>query len=367
LRSNKDEFSLEINEHYSVLAYPKAIKISQIRGLKAGGVYGHNVKLLTSPIVKKDGDSYVLLNYGDPRISSIFDKYDSNTKVEVVIIPNEHAEAVKFLAGDLNPQITPSTKFTDFFTNLSQSHSKQIFVRDFFTRQGSRSKSKLEFNLKRFIEKLGANAPTQSTASKLVSSANSAEVSRPNLNKTGSALDEHSTHTSTDTSQHTQKTQDSEVIDKEEALVEAAAELYYSNESRSEELYLDETFGSDSEQALTVKASSYDEYHKSDEFLNSTDSSNNEEATISSLATTKTKAHIDLTEEEMEDKWENHSNSIYPFALLRKILGPKQNQALTDRLNSLQPGTPEIDKFLSIFLELIEARLKEIKKHDPNC
>ena len=345
MRSNKDEFSLEINEHYSVLAYPQTIKISQIRGLKAGGVYGHSVKLLTSPIVKKDGDSYVLLNYGDPRISSILNKYDSNTKVEVVIIPNEHAEAVKFLAGDLNPQITPSTKFTDFFTNLSQSHSKQIFVRDFFTRQGSRSKSKLEFNLKRFIEKLGANAPTQSTASKLVSSANSAEVSKPTLNKT----------------------RGSEVIDKEEALVEAAAESYYSSEPRSEESYSDETFGPDSEQALTVKASSYDEYHKSDEFLNSTDSSNNEEATISSLATTKTKAHIDLTEEEMEDKWENHSNSIYSFALLRKILGPKQNQALTDRLNSLQPGTPEFDKFLSIFLELIEARLKEIKKHDPNC
>tara|TARA_B110000196_G_scaffold186636_1_gene160012 strand:+ start:315 stop:1412 length:1098 start_codon:yes stop_codon:yes gene_type:complete len=365
LRSNKDEFSLEINEHYSVLGCIKTVRISQIRGFKPGSVYGHEVKLLTSPLVKKDVNGYVLLNYGDPRVSSILNKYDSNTKVEVVIIPDEHAaEAVEFLAGELNPQITPSTRFTDFFTSLSQSHSKQILVRDFFVKQASRSKSKLAFNLKRFLEKLGANAPTQSTASKLVSSANSVDVSKPTTN-------EHRTHTNTDTSQHTQKNQVSEVIDKEEALVEAAAELYYSIEPRSEEPYeepyLDETFGPDSEQALTVKASSYDEYHKSDEFLDSTDQSNNEEATISSLATTKTKAHIDLTEEEMEDKWENHSNSIYSFALLRKILGPKQNQALTDRLNSLQPGTPEFDKFLSIFLELIEARLKEIKKHDPNC
>ena len=322
MRSNKDEFSLEINEHYSVLAYPQTIKISQIRGLKAGGVYGHSVKLLTSPIVKKDGDSYVLLNYGDPRISSIFDKYDSNTKVEVVIIPNEHAEAVKFLAGDLNPQITPSTKFTDFFTNLSQSHSKQIFVRDFFTRQGSRSKSKLEFNLKRFIEKLGANAPSQTTASKIASSANSAEVSRPTLNKTGSAIDEHRTHTSTDTSQHTQKTQDSEIIDKEEALVEAAAESYYSSEPRSEESYSDETFGPDSEQ--------------------------------------------ELTEEEMNRKWEQHSNSTYSFSLLREILDTEENKALSERLNKLQPGTIDFKNFLHKILKLVESRLSGNNVYDHN-
>lgn len=364
MRSNKDEFSLEINEHYSVLAYPQTIKISQIRGLKAGGVYGHSVKLLTSPIVKKDGDSYVLLNYGDPRISSIFDKYDSNTKVEVVIIPNEHAEAVKFLAGDLNPQITPSTKFTDFFTNLSQSHSKQIFVRDFFTRQGSRSKSKLEFNLKRFIEKLGANAPTQSTASKLVSSANSAEVSRPNLNKTGSALDEHSTHTSTDTSQHTQKTQDSEVIDKEEALVEAAAELYYSNEPRSEESYSDETFGPDSEQALAEeKALSHDEYHRSDEFMGSTDKSNNEKATIS-LLTTKTKEQIDQKTKEIEDIWEQYSNSQQPLAFVRTLLDEKENHFLTKRLTNLKPGTHDFNDFLRKFLKILEERLTNIKAND---
>lgn len=321
MRSNKDEFSLEINEHYSVLAYPKTIKIRQIRGLKAGGVYGHSVKLLTSPIVKKDGDSYVLLNYGDPRISSILDKYDSNTKVEVMIIPSEHSAAVEFLAGELNPQITPPTSFSDFFTNLSQSHSKQIFVRDFFTRQASRSRSKLEFNLKRFIEKLGANAPKQSTASKLVSSANSVDVSKPTLNKT-QALDEHSAHTSTDTSQHTQKTQESEIIDKEEALVEAAAESYYSSEPRSEESYSDETFGPDSEQ--------------------------------------------ELTEEEMNRKWEQHSNSTYSFSLLREILDTEENKALSERLNKLQPGTIDFKNFLHKILKLVESRLSGNNVYDHN-
>lgn len=321
MRSNKDEFSLEINEHYSVLGCVKTVRISQIRGFKPGSVYGHKVKLLTSPLVKKDVNGYVLLNYGDPRVSSILNKYDSNTKVEVMIIPEEHTETIRFLAGELNPQITPSTRFTDFFTSLSQSHSKQILVRDFFVKQASRSKSKLAFNLKRFIEKLGANAPTQSTASKLVSSANSVDVSKPTLNKTR-ALDEHSAHTSTDTSQHTQKTQESEIIDKEEALVEAAAESYYSSEPRSEESYSDETFGPDSEQ--------------------------------------------ELTEEEMNRKWEQHSNSTYSFSLLREILDTEENKALSERLNKLQPGTIDFKNFLHKILKLVESRLSGNNVYDHN-
>lgn len=322
MRSNKDEFSLEINEHYSVLAYAKTIKISQIRGFKPGSIYGHEVKMLTSPVVKKDGDGYVLLNYLDPRISSILDKYDSNTKVEVMIIPSEHSEAVEFLAGELNPQITPPTSFSDFFTALSLDSSKQILIKDFFVKQASRSKSKLEFNLKRFIEKLGANAPSQTTASKIASNANSAEVSRPTLNKTGSALDEHRAHTSTDTSQHTQKTQVSEVIDKEEALVEAAAESYYSIEPRSEESYLDETFCPDSEQ--------------------------------------------ELTEEEMKRKWEQHSNSTYSFSLLREILDTEENKVLSERLNKLQPGTIDFKNFLHKILKLVESRLSGNNVYDHN-
>ena len=152
--------------------------------------------------------------------------------------------------------------------------------------------------------------------------ANSAEVSRPTLNKTGSALDEHRAHTSTDTSQHTQKTQVSEVIDKEEALVEAAAESYYSIEPRSEESYLDETFCPDSEQ--------------------------------------------ELTEEEMNRKWEQHSNSTYSFSLLREILDTEENKALSERLNKLQPGTIDFKNFLHKILKLVESRLSGNNVYDHN-
>lgn len=373
MRNIKDEFSLEINEHYSVLAYPKTIKISQIRGLKAGGVYGHNVKLLTSPIVKKDGDSYVLLNYGDPRISSILDKYDSNTKVEVMIIPGEHSEVVEFLTSDLNPQITPSTSFTDFFTNLSQSHSKQIFVRDFFTRQGSRSKSKLAFNLKRFIEKLGANAPTQSTASKLASSVTSNEISKPTLEKPGTTLHEYNpiseinTPPTSDRSHSTQNTEDSKDLDKEDPLIEAAAETYYSIEPTTYDSNTYERIDTRSEQNLTEeKALSYDEYHKSDVFLNSFDNTHDKEASIITSHTTEVKIYRSLSEEEMSIKWEKYSNSDHSLDVLRSLLSEKENYFLSERLTNLQIGTPKFDKFLSDILKILDERYNKLEQNDHN-
>jgi hypothetical protein len=338
----------------------KVIEIKKIRGFTAGSTYGQEVKLLTSPLVKKDGDGYVLLNYGDPRVSSILNKYDSNTKVAVVIIPDEHAEAVKFLAGELSPQVTPTTTFTDFFTALSSNTIKQVFVRDFFTKQASRSKANLAFNLKRFIEKLGANAPSQSTASKLASSAALIEMSQP-------TSDSSNTEPTIDSSNPPQTSEPSlEQPDTEDEPFKAALDSLNNIDELPTYNPTHSSTDTQPEQSFTEeKASSYDEYHKSDEFLDSTQVSPVSDKETAHSTSPSTEANHVLTEEEMRIKWEKHSNSQYPFALLRKILGPKQNKALTEKLNSLQPATPEFDEFLRILLDLVEKRLSKMKVNEP--
>jgi hypothetical protein len=361
LRSDKDNFSLEINEHFTVQGRSKLIEIKQIRGFTAGRTYGQEVKLLTSPLVKKDGDGYVLLNYGDPRVSSILNKYDSNTKVAVVIIPDEHAEAVKFLAGELSPQVTPTTTFTDFFTVLSLNTTKQVFVRDFFTKQASRSKANLAFNLKRFIEKLGANAPSQSTASKLASSA------QPTWKKTKATLEEQKPQNEPNTGT-TQEAESFLANHSEDKSLKTSHSSPNNTEPSSEPSIKERSSDTQSEQILAEdSASSYDEYHKSDEFLSSTKTpaANNKENGTHSASSTEAKTFRSMTEEEMRIKWEKHSNSQYPLALLRKILGPVQNKVLTERLNSLQPATPEFEEFLRILLDLVEKRLQKMKVNEP--
>jgi hypothetical protein len=377
LRNNKDEFALEINEHFTVHARSKVIKIQQIRGFTGGSFYGQNVKLLTSPLVKQDGDRYVLLNYSDPRVSSILDKYDSNTKVEVVIIPSEHAEAIKFLAGELNPQITPNTTFSDFFTDLSKSLSKQKLVRIFFTKETDHSKLKRAFNVSLFISKLGKNVPTASTASKLASSVASIEITPPRSEKTETVQEKNEPHIVTPDGSSTEPTIDSsnpsqtsepslEQPDTEDELFKAALDsLKNIDELPTYNPITHSNTDTHPEQSLTEeKASSYDEYHKSDEFLDSTQVSPVSDKETAHSTSPSTEANHVLTEEEMRIKWEKHSNSQYPFALLRKILGPKQNKALTEKLNSLQPATPEFDKFLRILLALVENRLPKMKVNE---
>jgi hypothetical protein len=379
LRSNKDEFSLEINEHFTVLGRTQIIKISQIRGFKSGSNYGHEVKLLTSPLVTKDGDEYVLLNYFDPRIASILDKYDSNTKVEVVIIPSEHAAAVKFIAGDLNPQVTPNTKFSDFFIDLSQSHSKQALVRDFFTREKSHSKSKIDFNVSAFISKLGTNVPTASTASKLASSVASIEITPSRSEKTETVQEKNEPHIVTPNGSSTEPTIDSSnppqtsepLLEQpnnteEEPFKAALDSLNNIDELPTYNPITHSSTDTHPEQSLTEeKASSYDEYHKSDEFLDSTQESPVSDKETAHSTSPSTEANHVLTEEEMIIKWEKHSNSQYPLAFLRKILGPNQNLAVTKKLNSLQPATPEFDEFLRILLDLVEKRLQKMKVNEP--
>lgn len=88
--------------------------------------------------------------------------------------------------------------------------------------------------------------------------------------------------------------------------------------------------------------------------------------TISTLPSAEAKSNRVLTEEEMRIKWEQHSNSHYPYALIRKVLGPKQNIAFSDRLKELTVKTPEFDNFLRKFLSKIDDRLEEINKLEKN-
>lgn len=169
--NDKDEIPIAINEHFSVRGRRIIIPLRKLSGFGRGDVYGQTLCLATAPLVKKETDGYALLNYGDPRVARVISKYDSDTKVEVVIVPDNHAEAVAFMSGELIPQITPDTKFADFFISLSRNPQKQELVRDYFTKQASRDKAKLAFNLKRFITDLGVNSPTITTASKLLRNA----------------------------------------------------------------------------------------------------------------------------------------------------------------------------------------------------
>lgn len=88
--------------------------------------------------------------------------------------------------------------------------------------------------------------------------------------------------------------------------------------------------------------------------------------TISTLPSAEAKANSVLTEEEMRTKWEQHSNSNYSYALIRKILGPKQNIAFSNRLKELTVKTPEFDNFLRNFLAKVDDRLQEINKLEKN-
>lgn len=169
--NDKNRIPIVINEHFSVRGSRKVIPLKKLNGFGRGDVYGQTLCLATAPLVKKETDGYVLLNYGDPRVARIISKYDSDTEVEVVIVPDNHAEAVAFMSGELIPQITPDTKFADFFISLARNPQKQELVKDYFTKQASRDKAKLAFNLKRFITDLGVNSPTITTASKLLRNA----------------------------------------------------------------------------------------------------------------------------------------------------------------------------------------------------
>ena len=88
--------------------------------------------------------------------------------------------------------------------------------------------------------------------------------------------------------------------------------------------------------------------------------------TISYSPSVVAKSNRVLTEEEMRIKWEQHSNSHYSYALIREVLGPKQNIAFSDRLKELTVKTPEFDNFLRKILAKIDDRLQETNKLEKN-
>lgn len=156
----KEKFSCSINEHFSVKAQRIFIKLGSIEGFGGGGKYSTLITPSQSCFVVKDNKIYRLINAQNLRVNALLSAFNSETKVECVLIDKKREDEVSFLENELIPQQSPKVNFKKFIQNLASSTKKQQLVLNYFCSEPSRKDASFLFNMSSFLGLMGSNAPS---------------------------------------------------------------------------------------------------------------------------------------------------------------------------------------------------------------
>lgn len=157
----KKSFSCSINEHFSVKTQRILIRLGSIEGYGNGDKHSNLIAPSQSCFVVKDKDIYRLINSQNPRVNALLSAFNSESKVECLLIDEKREEELAFLENELLLQQSSSVTFKRFIQDLASSIKKQQFVLKFFCSEPSRKDASFLFNVSTFLGLMGANAPSR--------------------------------------------------------------------------------------------------------------------------------------------------------------------------------------------------------------
>lgn len=192
VQENEQTITLTINKHLKIRVKRRVIYLKEINGFGHGSINGRTIYPTITCLVKEEQGKYILLNYGDQRVSNLaLNEFNCETKIEVVIVPKSHIEKVAFIAGKLIPQQTPTdVSIQAFLDELIRKPRNQEMIVKYFTDKRSRSDAKIAFNLQQFLSLLGKNAIKLSNAQSILQAAAEGEafvIPKPHQRKIESA------------------------------------------------------------------------------------------------------------------------------------------------------------------------------------
>jgi hypothetical protein len=293
----------------------KMIRVGELEGFGKGDFHYTNLHPAVSCIVKRTKNKYTLLNANDLRVKLLIEEYDQATMVEVFeISSHSDAEKISFLTGDLIPNQTTQTKFSDLFKSIAMSKQYQKWIGKHFTTKESRAHSQVSFNLQSLIGMLGINAPSKVTLDRIIK-----DVKAINTDASSEPVSIPPTQID---------------VYPPESPIEQSADLGLDKKSIP---------------ALIQEA-------VTDSETSEPSSSNN----LPEASTVESHPKEGLSEHEMQEVWDTYSESKYSYQEVRELLINNGSNTFTERLNTIKPGTPE---FLKFARKLVD-HLNEPRSHE---
>jgi hypothetical protein len=292
--------SIAFTKDLVVSGQRKMIRVGELEGFGKGDFHYTNLHPAVSCIVKKTKNKYTLLNEKDLRVKLLIEQYDQATMVEVFeISSHSDAEKISFLTGDLIPNQTTQTKFSDLFKSIAMSKQHQKWIGKHFTTKESRAHSQVSFNLQALIEMLGINAPSKVTLDRIIKDVKAINTDAPSgpISIPPTQIDVYPSNSP----------------------IEHSSDLGLNKRSIS---------------ALSQKA-------VADNETSEPSSSNN----LPEASTVESHPKEELSEHGMQEVWDTYSESKYSYQEVRKRLINKGSNTFTKRLNTFKPNTPEFLEF----------------------
>lgn len=168
MKSKKENILLIFDQHFIVRGERKIVAMDKISRASTGNNHRETIYPASVCLVKNNGDKYTVLNLGDQRLCDFLNEYDNQTNIEVVVIADKDCERVAFIAGKLIPQKTSNIKFSNFLKEVVWNTKYQEWINENFTKKTSKINAKVIFDLIAFLKKMGSNAPSKATASKIL-------------------------------------------------------------------------------------------------------------------------------------------------------------------------------------------------------
>lgn len=170
-RSDKMTTQITLGANFKVSGTLKFVRVGQIEGYGKGSIRDEMVYPASHCLVaksKSDPKKFRLLNHLDQRVHSMLMAYDSSSKVHCLVVDESEGafptESISFLSGEVFACQTSRKKLSDTFKEICNSKDKQDLVNRFVCTQAGHEGNTLGFNLTNFVEVVGQNSITKSTA-----------------------------------------------------------------------------------------------------------------------------------------------------------------------------------------------------------
>lgn len=295
---NSSVTSIAFTKDLIISGHRKMVKLGEIIGFGKGNYHYTNLHPAITCLVSKTEDNYILLNKKDIRANGLLEQYNASTMVEVFEISSEDdVDKITFLTGELIPHQTSNTKFSDLFTKVVRHKKYQKWIQTHFTSKETRANSQVSFNLANFLEMLGKNAPAKITLDRII---NNVKKAKKGVNPN---------------SESTAPTQVAPPLERKGHLEKAESE--------------------------TAPQQLVDNINHENPVIN----------TAQDLP--KKQVEAEMSEPEMQELWDTHSNSKYRYSRVRELLIKKGSNTFTKRLNEhkhtpdrLSEFTPDLEKYL---------------------
>jgi hypothetical protein len=308
--ANNSVSSIAFTKDFIISGNRKMIKAGEIIGFGNGNYHYTNLAPSVACIVKKTHSQYTLLNENDLRVKTLLEQYDPSTMVEVFeISSSKDADKIKFLTGELIPHRTTNTKLSVLFEEILMKKQYQKWITTHITAEKDKDNSQVIFNLSSFIAIFSKGTISSSTLNRIIRKVKDAQK----------GLD-----TST-TSTPPKQTEPSQLQVTPQQFAPPLDDKRHIENAETKPTSEQLTENSEFEEP-TPKA-------------------------VSDLA--EIQLETGMSEPEMQELWDTHSNSKYSYSRVRELLIKKGSNTFTKRLNEhkhtpdrLSVFTPGLEQYL---------------------